>query len=56
MLKFDFAFSPYGLFTLPYSDSDSDLDSDAKPNGYIALCRTFDTAQSLIQISILTAN
>ena len=35
-------------------DSDSDLDSDSKPNGYIALYRSFHTAQ--IQIPILTAN
>ena len=44
------------LFTLPDSDSDSDLDSDSKPNGYIALCRSFHTAQSQIQIPILTVN
>ena len=42
----------YGLFTLP--DSDSDLDS--KPNGYIALCRCFQTVRSKNQIPILTAN
>ena len=32
----------YGLFTLP--DSDSYLDS--KPNGYIAMCRSFHIARS----------
>ena len=31
------------LFTLP----DSDSDSDCRPNGYIALCRTFHTAQTV---------
>ena len=41
-----------GLFTLP----DSDSDSGSKPNRYIALCRSFQTAQSQIQIPILTAN
>ena len=41
-----------GLFTLP----DSESDSDSKPNGYIALCRSFQTAWSRIQIPILTAN
>ena len=29
-----------GLFTLMETDSGTDLDSDSKPNGYIALCRT----------------
>ena len=29
------------LFTLPDSDSDSDSELDSKPNGYIALCRSF---------------
>ena len=29
-----------GLFPLPDSNSDSDLDSDSKPYGYIVLCRT----------------
>ena len=46
-----------GLFTLPDSDSDSDSgsesDSDSKPSGYIALCRSFDTLWSQIQIPIL---
>ena len=40
------------LFTL----LDSDSDSDSKPIGYIALYRSFHTAQSRIQIPILTAN
>ena len=44
------------LFTLPDLDSDSYSDSDAKPNGYIALCRSVHTAQSQIQIPILPAN
>ena len=38
------------LFTLPDSNSDS------KPSGYIGLYRSFHTAQSQIQIPILTAN
>ena len=42
----------YGLFTLP----DLDSDSDSKPNGYIAPCRSFHTAQGQVQILIPTAN
>ena len=45
-----------GLFTLLDLDSDSDSDLDSKPNGCIALCGSFHTAQSRIQIPILTAN
>ena len=45
-------FSVYVLFTLPNSDTDSDSNSDCKPNGYIIICRTFHIAQS--QIPILT--
>ena len=44
-----------GLFTLPYSDTDSDSNSDCKLNGYTVLCRTFHTARSQIQIQILTS-
>ena len=33
-------------FTLPNSDTDTNSDSDSKPNGYIALCRTFHIAQN----------
>ena len=36
--------------------SDSETDSGCKPNGYIVLCRIFHTAQSQIEIPILTAN
>ena len=42
----------YDSFTLP----DLDSDSDSKPNGYIALCRSFHTLHSQIPIPILTAN
>ena len=42
----------YGLFTLP----DSDSDSNSNFCGYIALCKSFHTARSQIQIPILTAN
>ena len=42
-----------GLFTLPDSDSGSESDSDSKPSGYIALCRSFHTLWSQIQIPIL---
>ena len=35
-----------GLFTSPDSDTDSNSDSDCKPNGYVVPCRTFSTAQS----------
>ena len=31
----------YGSFTLTETDSNTDLDSDSKPNGYIVLYRTF---------------
>ena len=41
-----------GLFTLPDSDSDSDSDFDSKPNGYIALCKSFRIAQSQIYVLI----
>ena len=37
---------PNGLFTLP--DSDSNSDSDSKPNGYIVLCRSFHIGSDLI--------
>ena len=37
-------------------DTDSESDSDCKPNGYIVLGRTFHTTQSQIQTPILTAN
>ena len=49
-------YHPYGLFTLPDWDTHSNSNSDCKPNGYILLRRTFHTAQSQIQIPILTAN
>ena len=42
--------SCYGLFTLPYSDTDADPKSDCEPNGYIVLCGTFHTARSQIPI------
>ena len=45
-----------GLFTLPDSDTDSNSDSDCKPNGNIVQCRTIHTAWSEIQIPTLTAN
>ena len=44
----------YGLFTLMETDSFTNLDS--KPDGYIVLCRNFHTAQTQIQIPILTDN
>ena len=44
-----------GLFALSDSDSDSDSDLNCKPNGYIVLCKSSHTAQSQIQIQILTA-
>ena len=40
------------LFTLP--DPDLDSNSDCKTNRYIVTCRTFHTAWSQIQISIVT--
>ena len=43
---------PNGLFTL--ADSESDL--NYKRNDYIALSRSFHTAESQIQIQILNAN
>ena len=49
-------YHPYGLFTLPHWDTDSNSNSNCKPNGYILLRRTFHTGQSQIQIPILTAN
>ena len=45
-----------GLYTFPDSDINSDSDLDCKPNGYIALGKMFHTAQSCIQIPILTAS
>ena len=45
-----------GSFTLPGSDSDSDSDCHSKPNGYIAVCRSFHTAQNQIQFPILIVN
>ena len=41
---------------MPDSDSDSDSDPDSKPNGYIALYKSFHTVQSQIQIPFLTVN
>ena len=46
----------YGLFTLLDSDTDFDSVSGCKPNDYAVVCRTFQTALSWIQISIITAN
>ena len=43
-----------GPFTLYDLDTNSDSDLHCKPNGYIALCRTFHTSWSRIQT--LTAN
>ena len=43
-----------GLFTLKVSDSNSN--SDCKPNGYIVIYRTFRIAHSQIQIPIPTAD
>ena len=51
MVLFIFFAINYGLFTLPNSDSDL----DCKPNGYPAVCRTFHSARSEIQILYPTA-
>ena len=40
-----------GLFKM--SDLETDSNSDSKPNGYIALCRSFHIARSQIQIPII---
>ena len=45
-----------GSFALLNSDTDSDSNSDCKPNSYIVLCRTFHTTHRQIQIPILIAN
>ena len=42
------------LFTLPDLGTDSNSDLDFKPNGYVALCRTFHTGWSRIRIPNLT--
>ena len=42
----------YGTFTLTERDSDTDLDSDCKPDGYFVLYRTFHIAQTRTLIPI----
>ena len=40
LIRHDMIYLRYGSFTLLEMDSDTDSDSDYKPNGYTALCRT----------------
>ena len=46
----------YVFMAYLYCRTDSESDLDSNPNGYIALCTSFHTTQSQIQIPIPTAN